>query len=50
MNKPVAGFSKLSKEENKLIAKEYFSTFTSHYIIENYWNSDEKYRNYTMNL
>lgn len=44
MNKPVAGFSKLSKEEKiNWIAKEYFSTPSQAItLLKNYWNSDEK--------
>ena len=44
MNKPIAGFSKLSKEEKiRWIAKEYFSNpDESISIIQNYWNSDAK--------
>lgn len=44
MNKPVAGFSKLSKEEKiNWIAKEYFSTPSEAIaLLKNYWNSDEK--------
>ena len=44
MNKPIAGFSKLSKEEKiRWIAKEYFSNQEeSISIIKNYWNSDAK--------
>ncbi|PRZ26515.1 hydroxymethylglutaryl-CoA reductase, degradative [Flavobacterium granuli] len=44
MNKPVAGFSKLSKEEKiNWIAKEYFSTpLEAITLLKNYWNSDEK--------
>jgi hydroxymethylglutaryl-CoA reductase len=44
MNKPVAGFSKLSKEEKiSWIAKEYFSTPSEAIaLLKNYWNSDEK--------
>lgn len=44
MNKPIAGFSKLSKEEKiRWIAQEYFSNpDESISIIKNYWNSDEK--------
>ncbi|WP_016988216.1 hydroxymethylglutaryl-CoA reductase, degradative [Flavobacterium sp. ACAM 123] len=44
MNKPVAGFSKLSKEEKiNWIAKEYFSTPSEAIaLLKNYWNTDEK--------
>lgn len=44
MNKPISGFSKLSKEEKiKWIANEYFSTPTEAVVLlKNYWNSDEK--------
>nr|WP_315145340.1 hydroxymethylglutaryl-CoA reductase, degradative [uncultured Flavobacterium sp.] len=44
MNNPVAGFSKLSKEEKiRWIAKEYFSNPEEAIsILKNYWNSDEK--------
>jgi hydroxymethylglutaryl-CoA reductase len=44
MNKPVAGFSKLSKEEKiNWIAKEYFSSPSQAItLLKNYWNSDEK--------
>jgi hydroxymethylglutaryl-CoA reductase len=44
MNKPVTGFSKLSKEEKiKWIAKEYFSNPSEAItLLKNYWNSDEK--------
>ncbi|WP_413999488.1 hydroxymethylglutaryl-CoA reductase, degradative [Flavobacterium sp. W1B] len=44
MNKPIAGFSKLSKEEKiNWIAKEYFSTPSEAItLLKNYWNSDEK--------
>jgi hydroxymethylglutaryl-CoA reductase len=44
MNKPVAGFSKLSKEEKiNWIAQEYFSTPSEAIaLLKNYWNSDEK--------
>jgi hydroxymethylglutaryl-CoA reductase len=44
MNKPVTGFSKLSKEEKiNWIAKEYFSTPSEAIaLLKNYWNSDEK--------
>jgi len=44
MNKPIAGFSKLSKEEKiRWIAKEYFSNQEeSISVIKNYWNSDAK--------
>ena len=44
MNKPVAGFSKLSKEEKiNWIAKEYFSTPSQAItLLKNYWNSDQK--------
>jgi hydroxymethylglutaryl-CoA reductase len=44
MNKPVIGFSKLSKEEKiDWIAKEYFSTPTEAVaLLKNYWNSDAK--------
>ncbi|WP_296142459.1 hydroxymethylglutaryl-CoA reductase, degradative [uncultured Flavobacterium sp.] len=44
MNKPIAGFSKLSKEEKiRWIAAEYFSNpEESISIIKNYWNSDAK--------
>jgi hydroxymethylglutaryl-CoA reductase len=51
MNKPVAGFSKLSKEEKiNWIAKEYFSTPSEAIaLLKNYWNTDEKYKNCMMN-
>jgi hydroxymethylglutaryl-CoA reductase len=44
MNKPVTGFSKLSKEEKiNWIAKEYFSNPSEAItLLKNYWNSDEK--------
>ena len=44
MNKPVAGFSKLSKEQKiSWIAKEYFSTPSEAIaLLKNYWNTDEK--------
>lgn len=44
MNKPIAGFSKLSKEEKiRWIATEYFSNpEESISVIKNYWNSDAK--------
>jgi len=44
MNKPIAGFSKLSKEEKiRWIAEEYFSNQEeSIAVIKNYWNSDAK--------
>jgi hydroxymethylglutaryl-CoA reductase len=44
MNKPVVGFSKLSKEEKiNWIAKEYFSTPSEAIaLLKNYWNTDEK--------
>jgi hydroxymethylglutaryl-CoA reductase len=44
MNKPVIGFSKLSKEEKiDWIAKEYFSTpIEAVALLKNYWNSDAK--------
>ncbi len=44
MNKPIAGFSKLSKEEKiRWIAAEYFSNpEESISVIKNYWNSDAK--------
>jgi len=44
MNKSIAGFSKLSKEEKiNWIATEYFSNpEDSISVIKNYWNSDEK--------
>ncbi|NRT16061.1 hydroxymethylglutaryl-CoA reductase [Flavobacterium sp. 28A] len=44
MNNPIAGFSKLSKEEKiNWIAKEYFSSPTDAIaLIKNYWNTDEK--------
>lgn len=44
MNKPVAGFSKLSKEEKiNWIANAYFSTpLEAITLLKNYWNSDEK--------
>jgi hydroxymethylglutaryl-CoA reductase len=44
MNKPVTGFSKLSKEEKiNWIAKEYFSAPSEAIaLLKNYWNSDEK--------
>lgn len=44
MNKPIAGFSKLSKEEKiRWIAAEYFSNpEESISVIKNYWNSDTK--------
>lgn len=44
MNKPIAGFSKLSKEEKiRWIAAEYFSNpEASISVIKNYWNSDAK--------
>jgi hydroxymethylglutaryl-CoA reductase len=44
MNKPIAGFSKLSKEEKiNWIAKEYFSTPSAAIaLLKNYWNTDEK--------
>ncbi|NGY38642.1 hydroxymethylglutaryl-CoA reductase, degradative [Flavobacterium sp. XN-5] len=44
MNKPIAGFSKLSKEEKiNWIAEEYFSTPSAAIaLLKNYWNTDEK--------
>ena len=44
MNKPVVGFSKLSKEEKiNWIAKEYFSAPSEAIaLLKNYWNTDEK--------
>lgn len=44
MNNPIAGFSKLSKEQKiNWIAKEYFSSPNDAVeLIKNYWNSDEK--------
>lgn len=44
MNKPIAGFSKLSKEEKiRWIATTYFSNpEESISVLKNYWNSDEK--------
>jgi hydroxymethylglutaryl-CoA reductase len=44
MNNPIAGFSKLSKEQKiNWIAKEYFSSPNDAIeLIKNYWNSDEK--------
>jgi hydroxymethylglutaryl-CoA reductase len=44
MNNPVAGFSKLSKEEKiNWIANQYFSTPNEAIaLVKNYWNSDEK--------
>lgn len=44
MNKPIAGFSKLSKEEKiRWIAQNYFSnTEESISILKSYWNSDAK--------
>lgn len=44
MNKAIAGFSKLSKEEKiNWITKEYFSNPKEAVsILKNYWNSDEK--------
>ncbi|MBE0392578.1 hydroxymethylglutaryl-CoA reductase, degradative [Flavobacterium sp. PL002] len=44
MNNPIAGFSKLSKEEKiNWIAKEYFSSPTDAIaLLKNYWNTDEK--------
>ncbi len=44
MNKPIAGFSKLSKEEKiNWIANEYFTNPNeATATIKNYWNSDEK--------
>lgn len=44
MNKPVSGFSKLSKEEKiNWIANAYFSTpLEAITLLKNYWNSDEK--------
>lgn len=44
MNKPIAGFSKLSKEEKiNWIANEYFSTPSEAIaLLKNYWNTDEK--------
>ena len=44
MNNPIAGFSKLSKEQKiNWIAKEYFSSPKDAIeLLKNYWNSDEK--------
>jgi hydroxymethylglutaryl-CoA reductase len=44
MNKPILGFSKLSKEEKiTWIATEYFSTPADALVLlKKYWNSDEK--------
>lgn len=44
MNKPIAGFSKLSKEEKiRWIASAYFSNpEESISVLKNYWNSDAK--------
>jgi hydroxymethylglutaryl-CoA reductase len=44
MNNPIAGFSKLSKEEKiNWIAKEYFPTPDDAIaLLKNYWNTDEK--------
>ncbi|MGO4822408.1 MULTISPECIES: hydroxymethylglutaryl-CoA reductase, degradative [unclassified Flavobacterium] len=44
MNNPIAGFSKLSKEEKiNWIAKEYFTTPTTAIaLLKSYWNSDAK--------
>lgn len=44
MDKPIAGFSKLSKEEKiRWIATTYFSNpEESISVLKNYWNSDEK--------
>lgn len=44
MNKPIAGFSKLSKEEKiRWIAKEYFSNPEEAVsVLKNYWNADAK--------
>lgn len=44
MSNPIAGFSKLSKEEKiNWIAKEYFSNPTEAIaLLKNYWNSDQK--------
>ncbi len=44
MNKTVAGFSKLSKEEKiNWVAKEYFANPQEAIaLLKNYWNSDEK--------
>jgi hypothetical protein len=44
LNKPVAGFSKLSKKKINWLLRN-TPPFRSHCITENYWNTDEKIQN-----
>jgi hydroxymethylglutaryl-CoA reductase len=42
MNKPVAGFSKLSKEEKKNWIAKNNTPSEAIALLKNYWNTDEK--------
>jgi hypothetical protein len=47
MNNPVTGFSKYPKKKNKLDCQGILlNSFGSYPLLQNYWNSDEKYKSY----
>jgi hypothetical protein len=50
MNNAIAGFSKLSKEEKSIgLPKNIFRLNRNNKIAKELLDSDEKYKNYTMN-